>query len=82
MKFLLFFAIRCYQLLTSWAPPTCRYRPTCSGYALRAIEIHGAWRGVGLAIRRVARCHPWHEGGYDPVPPRAPHGVAGPAKGR
>lgn len=72
MKTLLVIAIRAYQLLTSWAPGTCRYHPTCSGYALQAIQTHGALRGTILAARRIGRCHPWHEGGFDPVPPRNP----------
>jgi hypothetical protein len=78
VKTLLVIAIRAYQILTGWAPPTCRYHPTCSGYAIRALEVHGAWRGMLLAARRIGRCHPWHEGGYDPVPPPAPP----PAPGR
>ena len=81
MKTLLVFAIRAYQLLTAWAPPTCRYQPTCSGYAIRAIQIHGAWKGSLLAARRIGRCHPWHEGGYDPVPPARPRQVPGRAPG-
>jgi hypothetical protein len=49
----------------------CRYHPTCSSYALEAIEIHGPWRGWRLALARILRCHPWSGAGFDPVPPRA-----------
>ena len=48
----------------------CRYHPSCSAYALEAVTVHGSIRGSWLAVRRVGRCHPWAEGGLDPVPPR------------
>jgi putative membrane protein insertion efficiency factor len=51
----------------------CRFEPSCSAYALEAIEKHGALRGYGLAARRVCRCHPWGAAGYDPVPEKAGH---------
>lgn len=63
--------IRSYQLLLSpFAGGACRFEPSCSAYAIEAVETHGAWRGVILAIRRVSRCHPLGRSGFDPVPPR------------
>jgi putative membrane protein insertion efficiency factor len=62
-------AIRAYQHLMAWSPPRCRFAPTCSQYALEAVTTHGAVRGSWLAVRRIGRCHPWHPGGLDPVPP-------------
>lgn len=64
--------IRFYQVAVSpWTPPSCRFTPTCSEYALQALEKHGAGKGGWLAARRIARCHPWGGKGYDPVPPAA-----------
>jgi uncharacterized protein len=61
--------IRAYQLLISpWLGPRCRFYPSCSQYALEALDGHGVARGGILALRRLARCHPWNAGGYDPVP--------------
>src|ERR1700761_9458947 len=62
-------AVRGYQLLISpLLPPACRFLPTCSEYAVEAIQRHGAWRGAMLTLLRLARCHPWGGSGYDPVP--------------
>ncbi len=64
-------AIRGYQaLLSPLLGRNCRYLPSCSQYAAEAVTTHGVLRGGWLALRRLGRCHPWREGGYDPVPPR------------
>ena len=61
--------IRFYQVCISpLTPPTCRFTPTCSAYALEALRKHGLFKGSWLAIRRILRCHPWGGSGYDPVP--------------
>lgn len=65
---LLMLPIRAWRLLSQRLPPRCRFHPSCSAFALEALELHGARRGAWLAIRRVGRCHPWHDGGLDPVP--------------
>ncbi len=73
MRTVLIALIRAYQLcLSPLLGPHCRFYPSCSQYAREAVERYGAWRGGGLAIRRLLRCHPWHEGGIDPVPELPP----------
>jgi putative membrane protein insertion efficiency factor len=60
---------RFYRVVFSpWLGMNCRFHPTCSSYAIAALRVHGAVRGSWLAIRRIARCHPWGGSGYDPVP--------------
>ncbi|GAA3548750.1 membrane protein insertion efficiency factor YidD [Nocardioides daeguensis] len=71
MKWLLIGLVRGYQLLISpLLGPTCRYYPSCSAYAVQALQVHGAVKGSWLAARRLLRCHPWSPGGVDHVPPR------------
>lgn len=65
--------IRLYQLtLSSVLPPSCRFYPSCSAYAVEAVLTHGILTGGWFALRRILRCHPWSSGGYDPVPPLSP----------
>ncbi|MDR1065627.1 MAG: membrane protein insertion efficiency factor YidD [Oscillospiraceae bacterium] len=69
MKWLLLKAISFYRRgVSPLTPPACRFVPTCSQYAYEAIELHGALKGGYLAARRLLKCHPFHKGGYDPVP--------------
>jgi uncharacterized protein len=69
MRRVLIAVIRAYQyLLSPWWGSQCRFTPTCSHYAIEALERHGALGGGWLAARRILRCHPWSAGGYDPVP--------------
>ncbi|HEY9618647.1 MAG TPA: membrane protein insertion efficiency factor YidD [Crinalium sp.] len=70
MKSILIGLIRAYRTFISpLYPPVCRFQPTCSQYAIEAIAQHGPLKGSWLAVRRILRCHPFHPGGYDPVPP-------------
>ena len=69
MKRLLIGMIRFYQRhISPHTPPSCRFQPTCSQYALTAVERYGAWKGSRLALWRILRCNPFCKGGYDPVP--------------
>jgi uncharacterized protein len=70
MRNVLLLLVRAYQwLLRPLLRPSCRFYPSCSCYAYESITRFGAWRGGWLTALRLARCHPWHPGGYDPVPP-------------
>ena len=73
MKRLLVGLIKAYRyFLSPLLGPSCRFYPTCSAYAVEAVETHGAIKGAWLALKRILKCHPWHSGGVDPVPPRKP----------
>ncbi|MCK5840541.1 MAG: membrane protein insertion efficiency factor YidD [Candidatus Sabulitectum sp.] len=69
MRIFLIAVVRIYRrVLSPLLPPSCIYTPTCSVYAEEALRKHGAFRGTVMATKRILRCHPWHSGGYDPVP--------------
>ncbi|AXF54938.1 membrane protein insertion efficiency factor YidD [Salicibibacter kimchii] len=69
LRKVLIFPIQLYRrYISPYTPPTCRFYPTCSQYAVEAIEKQGAFKGILLAVIRLSKCHPFHRGGYDPVP--------------
>jgi len=69
MKAILLAFIRAYQIAISpFFPPSCRFYPTCSNYTYQAIQKHGIFKGLFLGLKRIFKCHPFHPGGYDPVP--------------
>jgi uncharacterized protein len=71
MKYVLIALLRAYRAVISpLYGQVCRYHPSCSAYALEAVQVHGSIKGTWLAVHRLGRCHPWAAGGYDPVPPR------------
>ncbi len=75
--------IQAYRFfLSPWLGQSCRFTPTCSLYALEAIDMHGALRGSWLAFKRICRCHPWCEGGHDPVPNESPFTLYSPESRR
>ena len=77
MKRLLIGLVRVYRYFVSpLLAPRCRFYPSCSDYAEQALRLHGGAHGSYLAIRRLSRCHPWHPGGYDPVPGRSSDSVS------
>lgn len=73
MRFMALLPVRAYRLaLSPLLPPCCRYAPTCSAYAVEAVERHGIAHGLRLALARILRCHPWGGSGFDPVPHALP----------
>lgn len=76
-RYAIIYLLRLYQLtLSPMLGPVCRFAPSCSSYAVEAVRVHGVVRGGWLSGRRLARCHPWNPGGWDPVPPRRGHRVS------
>lgn len=74
MKKILIGFIKIYQkVISPLTPPSCRFYPTCSHYGIEAVEKHGALKGSWLAVRRISKCHPFHAGGFDPVPDNKVH---------
>ncbi|MDR0933527.1 MAG: membrane protein insertion efficiency factor YidD [Burkholderiaceae bacterium] len=83
MQWLLFILLRAYQLCISpFLGQNCRFYPTCSQYAIEAVSIHGGIKGLFLAARRLCKCHPWHAGGFDPVPSKKTGPVSPPCQPR
>lgn len=68
MKNIILFIIAIYQKISKYTPASCRFTPTCSEYTRQAIVKYGVLKGGLLGVKRICKCHPWHEGGYDPVP--------------
>jgi putative membrane protein insertion efficiency factor len=69
VKWIALLLIRLYQnTISRVMPPSCRFTPSCSVYGYQAIEKYGVFKGGWMAVKRISRCHPWHPGGYDPVP--------------
>ena len=68
IKNFLLFLIKVYQSISKFTPPVCRFTPTCSEYMRQAIEKYGVLKGLWLGIKRICKCHPFHPGGYDPLP--------------